>query len=122
MKKRFWIALTLVFTLLLSSVPVFAADIKIYIDGQELVTDAPPVIVDGSTLVPMRAIFEALGATVSYDATAQQVTGTKEGTTIQLVINAKSALKNGVVVQLAVAPQIVDGRTMVPLRFVSDVV
>ena len=120
--KRKWISLFLLVILSMTAAfPALADDnIRIYVDGQELITDTPPIIGEGSTLVPMRAIFEALDASVEYDSSTQQVTGTKGENTILLTINQQTALKNGTVVELSVAPQIMEGRTLVPLRFVSD--
>ncbi|MFD0675653.1 MULTISPECIES: copper amine oxidase N-terminal domain-containing protein [unclassified Paenibacillus] len=84
--------------------------------------DAPPVIVDGTTLVPFRALFEALGFRVKWiDSDGiKQAIGTMDGLTIQLTINSKAAKVNDVAVPLEVPAQILNGKTMVPLRFVSE--
>ena len=52
-----------------------AADIQVFVNGQYLSTDQPPVIQDGRTMVPLRAIFEALGAQVEYFADTRTVSG-----------------------------------------------
>jgi hypothetical protein len=79
----------------------------------------PPVIEQGRTLVPLRAIFEALGADVKWDGSTQTVIAIKAGKEIKLIIGGQ-AYKNGQPVTLDVPAKIVDGRTMVPLRFVSE--
>lgn len=120
MKKRFFASIILIFTLILSAFPVFADDIKIYIDGQELITDVAPVSIEGTTMVPMRAIFEALGASINYNAETRQITALKDNSIIQFIVGANSATKNGVVYELTAAPQIINGSTMIPLRFAAD--
>ena len=64
-------------------------------------------------------IFEALGAEVQWDGNTQTVTATKSGTEIRLVIGG-AAYKNGQEIQLTVPAKIIEGSTMVPLRFVSE--
>ena len=117
MKKLLLIVLMLLMAI---AAPVYADDIKIIVDGQELMMDTQPVIEAGTTLVPMRAIFEALEATVDYQADLRQVIGRKGDNTISLTIDSNTAYKNGEALALAAAPRIIEGRTMVPLRFVSD--
>ncbi|MHB8070542.1 MAG: stalk domain-containing protein [Candidatus Cryosericum sp.] len=87
--------------------------------------DSPPVIVESRTLVPIRAVVEALGGTVAWDAATQTVTISLDGTELQLVIGKSSALVNGKSTAIddtnaKVVPQIVNSRTMLPLRFVAE--
>jgi len=112
------LAFALIVTLL-AATPVFAAP-QVFVDGQRLVSDVPPTIENGVTLVPLRAIFQALGAEVEWNGTTQTVTARKGGTTVMLIIGQKTAYKNGNPVDLQVPGRIVDGRTLVPLRFVSE--
>jgi serine protease Do len=102
--------------------PVSAADqpIKVSINGVFLTFDQPPVIISDRTMVPFRAIFEAMGSEVQWDATTRTVTAEKDGTVITLQIGSKKALKNGSSITLDVPALIVNGRTMVPLRFVGE--
>ncbi|WP_027356720.1 stalk domain-containing protein [Desulfofundulus thermocisternus] len=97
-----------------------ASAIAITIDGERLSCDAPPVTEQGRTLVPLRAIFEALGARVEWDDRTRTVTGIKGGTTIKLVIDQRTAYVNGKPVTLDVPGKILSGRTMVPLRFIGE--
>ena len=94
--------------------------IKVNINGSPLQMNVAPMIVNGHTMVPMRAIFEALGATVQWNATDQSITATEGNTTIQLQIGSTVALNNGTQVTLDAAPTIVNGSTLVPVRFVSE--
>jgi len=100
--------------------PVWAADITVTVDGTLLGFDVPPVIVDGRVLVPLRVIFEALGAPVRWDAATRTITAVKGDTTIQLEIGSPNAYILGEPVALDVPAQIQDGRTLVPLRFVAE--
>jgi hypothetical protein len=92
---------------------------KVILDGSLLVFDVPPTIEDGRTLVPLRTIFEALGATVAWDNDTQTVTALKADTEVKLVIGGQ-AYKNGSPVSLDVPARIISGRTLVPLRFASE--
>ncbi len=95
--------------------------ILIFIDGQLYAFPKPPVEVDGRTLVPLRAIFEALGAKVDWDEATQTVTATKDNNTITLTIGSRVAYKNGEKINLDVPAQLFNGdTTMVPIRFVSE--
>jgi len=115
----------LVLSFLLSlACPVYAASpkdpIKIFINGTALETDVPPVLVEGRTLVPFRAIGEAMMAKVDWDNSARKVTLTLGDKTIHLVIGDKTAYVNGEAKTLDVPPMLVESRTMVPVRFISE--
>lgn len=99
-----------------------APAITVRIDGKTLSfgVDASPQIVQGRTLVPLRAIFEALGAQVQWQAETKTVVGTRGGTTIVLHVGEREALKGTEKITLDVPAMIIRGRTMVPLRFVSE--
>ncbi len=94
--------------------------IEIIVDGIVLTTDIPAIIEDGRTLVPLRAIFESLEAEVLWDPIDRKVTATKGETTIILYIGNKLASVNGLSITLDVPPRIINDRTLVPLRFVSE--
>jgi iron complex transport system substrate-binding protein len=97
-----------------------AAEVKVVVDGKALSMDVKPVIENDRTLVPLRAIFEALGAKVDWDGKTRTVTAVKGSTSIRLVVGNATALKNGSKVKLDVPAKIRNGRTLVPLRFVSE--
>ncbi|MBQ4527430.1 MAG: copper amine oxidase N-terminal domain-containing protein [Clostridia bacterium] len=94
--------------------------IGVELDGERITFDQDPILTNGRTLVPLRAIFEKLGAQVQWDAETQTVKATKGDTTITLTINDVTAYKNDESITLDVPGKIVNGRTLVPLRFVSD--
>lgn len=116
MKKFLLLLLTAVFTF----APVSAAAIDVKIDNKKLNTDVPASIINDRTMVPMRAIFEKLGATVVWDDATKSITARKDGQTIKLTLNQKTAYINGSVNHLDSPPVTLSGRTMVPVRFVSE--
>jgi acyl-CoA thioesterase-1 len=95
--------------------------IKVIINGRGIdFVDQNPQVINGRTLVPMRKIFEELGAAISWDDATKTVTAIKGDIVIQLTIGNKKVNVNGVDQVLDVPGTIVNGRTMVPLRFVSE--
>ncbi len=109
----------LVLLILVSLSCVATAAPQVILDGQAISFDVPPVIESGRTLVPLRAIFEALGSNIQWNGDTQTVTATKDSTEIKLIIGG-AAYKNGQPVTLDVPAKIIESRTMVPLRFVSE--
>lgn len=94
--------------------------IKVSLNGTYLKFDQAPVNKDGRVLVPMRAIFEAMGAEVTWDGAAKKVTGTLGNKTVELTIGSKTTKINGSDFTLDVPASIVNGSTMVPVRFISE--
>ncbi|GAB6158998.1 hypothetical protein JCM39194_21980 [Desulfotomaculum varum] len=92
----------------------------VYVDRQRLYLDVAPVIEQGRTLVPMRKIFERLGAAVAWDEASKTVTAVKEDCTIKLTVGQTTVLVNDKKVKLDVPAKVINGRTMVPMRFVSE--
>ena len=110
---------------MLLSVGVFAAvsfPLSVYVDGQRVqFPDATPFIDSNNrTMVPVRFVSEALNAEVGWDGALRQVTVTKDSKKIVLTINKQEMQINGVTKVLDCAPLIVDDRTFVPIRFVSE--
>jgi hypothetical protein len=95
-------------------------NIKVLVNNAYLKMDVPPVVSQGRVLVPLRVIFEALGAEVKWDGATRRATGTKENTTVILEIDNREALLNGKVVLLDVPAAVINGRTMVPARFIAE--
>jgi len=95
------------------------------VNGETKTLDSPPVIKNNRTLLPIRAVVEALGGTVGWDATERKVTITLSSTTIELWIGKSTAKVNGVNTPIdptnsKVVPEIINSRTMLPLRFVTE--
>jgi len=103
--------------------PSFAkesSDISVYLNGQVLVFDTQPVIIEGRTMVPVRAIFEAFNMEVAWHSSERKVTATKEGLVIELWIGSTVTQVNGQEVVIDSQAYIDNGRTMVPLRFIAE--
>ena len=103
--------------------PVAQADnsqITVTINNQQIQFDQPPVIIDGRTLVPLRAIFEGLGATVDWNGNTQTVIAIRSNTMIAISVGDNKLYVNENVVNLDVPAQIINDRTLVPVRAVSE--
>jgi N-acetylmuramoyl-L-alanine amidase len=96
------------------------SQIVVYLDGVRLYFDVDPVIEDGRTLVPMRGIFEAIGADLSWDSETQTVVSVMGTTTVILQVGSTTSTVNGEAVTLDVPARIINDRTMAPLRFVGE--
>ena len=95
-------------------------DISVIINNKEVVFDVPPQIRNERTMVPVRAIFETLGASVDWNADNQTITSKKNDTTVVLKINSHTMYINGNPVSLDTPACIIDERTLVPVRAVSE--
>ncbi len=96
------------------------AEIKVIVDDQVLPLDTTPLIVEGRTLVPVRAIFEALGATVEWNPVTQSIKAIKGSLIITMQIGQKTAYISDVPKTLDVPARLYNNRTLVPLRFVGE--
>ncbi len=128
------IAAIITFTLLISTfayTTCTANDITVTLDGTVVLFDVQPQIVDGRTLVPLRKIFEEIGALVKWDGDTQTVTARKSSKTVTLTVNSKEmTIDKGKIdedgnaitetVTLDVPAQIIDERTLVPIRAISE--
>jgi hypothetical protein len=90
------------------------------LNGQPLQTSVAPIQRNGRTLVPMRDIFQALGASVNWNGYTQSIAATRGETNVGLQMGRRAASINGRTVSLDQAPILYRGSTMVPLRFVSE--
>lgn len=121
MKKLISLALAVLVLMGMLVMPVSADDeIAVLLRGELLEFDVPPQIINGRTLVPMRTIFEELGATVDWNGDTKTVTSVREDKTIILTIDSYTMYVNSEAVTLDVAPCLINGRTMVPARAVSE--
>ncbi|MDR7871372.1 MAG: copper amine oxidase N-terminal domain-containing protein [Tissierellaceae bacterium] len=119
-KTHLLIVLIMVLNILMS-IPTFAAQaINVNVDGNLIEFDVQPTIIEGRTLVPLRAIFEVLGAEVEWDGKNQIITGKREDTTVKLQIDNSIAQVNNEEITLDVPAKLVSGRTLVPVRFISE--
>ncbi len=119
------IAVGLIFCLALTSVTSIAfADepsvITVFVDGVQIEFDVDPITESDRTLVPMRAIFEALGAEVTWDDATWTATAVRGGDVMNVTIDSNILYKNGTAVELDVPARMVGDRTLVPVRAISE--
>ncbi len=94
--------------------------VAVTVNGKTVNSDVAPVIKDEHTLVPVRAVFEAMGADVSWDDDTSTAICTLNGTEVRITVGEKEFLVNGESRELEVPAEIIDGRTMIPVRAVSE--
>ncbi len=127
LQRALSLALALVFALSLSAAAAPAPALSVRLDGQPMsFADAQPVLKDGRVYVPYRAVFEALGAEVSYAASAKTVSAQRDDVAVTFAVGANQVVvtENGKseTIQVDAAPYIDEesGRTMVPVRFAAQ--
>lgn len=94
--------------------------VRVFIDGEPVIFDQPPVIQGSRVLVPLRGIFEKMGATVEWQPVTRSVVAARGSTLVELQIGSRIARVDGRPVTLDVPAMIIGGRTLVPLRFISE--
>lgn len=103
-----------------AAAPAEAADIQVEIDGQAVTFDQPPVIENDRVMVPMRALAEALGAEVGWDGDRRMMTSVRGDDTLYIDIGKYVMWRNDQPIFLDAAPMIVAGRTLAPIRAISE--
>lgn len=94
--------------------------IRIMVNLSIVRPDVPPYLKNGRTMVPLRVVAENIGARVEWLSAEQRIDLIRGTDTVQLWIGKSEAIKNKQLLPLDVAPEVVGGRTFVPLRFVSE--
>ncbi|RIX52060.1 copper amine oxidase N-terminal domain-containing protein [Paenibacillus nanensis] len=95
-------------------------EISATIDGRPIYFDVAPQKIDGRVMVPLRAIFESMGAEVEWEGSTETIRGKKEDIAVTLRLNDTTAVVSGKTVALDVAATKMEGRTFVPARFVAE--
>ena len=134
MKKIFQVFSSLMITVILFGNTVFASganEIKLQINNPVMTVngveqeidegrETTPITVSDRTLVPIRAIIEAMGGTVSYDENTQTILLEYNNNSIRLSVDSTTAYFNETVNTLDVAPTVINERTMLPIRFIAE--
>jgi len=118
LKKAGGITLAAAMAGLLSGAPAFAQNVTVLVNGSPISFAQPPITRDGRVFVPLRGIFERLGASVVY--ANGNINATGNGRNVHLTIGSTQASVNGQPVTIDVAPFIVGATTLVPLRFIAQ--
>ncbi len=105
----------------LGTIPIqYRNYVLVFLNQKKIEFDQIPIIENDRTLVPLRAIFEALGATVEWNEETETVTSSRGAITVSFQIGSNQLYKNGQEIMIDVPAQIMDGKTMVPLRAVAE--
>lgn len=118
MKKLF--SFILILCLLISTNVSANKEINVYIDNTQISFDVPPQLIGGRTMVPLRKIFEELGATVLWEQETQTVIAYNEAKFVKATIDSNDMYINGVKNVMDIAPMVIDNRTLIPARFVAE--
>lgn len=97
-----------------------AQKITVKVNGEEIIFDQDPVLYRDRTMVPMRAIFEKLGAQVAWDGATQTATGTKDFTEVSVSIGNSNIQRNNSTISFDVPSFVINGRTLVPVRAIAE--
>lgn len=100
--------------------PIVNNTIGMTLDGKALSFDQQPIIDNNRVMVPIRAIFEALGYTVVWDKESQMGTASNGQNTIKVQLNNAAITHNGGTYWCDVTPKVVSGRILVPIRAISE--
>lgn len=119
-RKNIFIGFFTILTLCFCSSAYAIVAPTIVIDDKILNFDVSPVIENGRTLVPLRSIFETLEASVEWNDDTKTVIAKRDDILIKLTIGQRQAYKNDDLIELDVPAKILNGRTLVPLRFISE--
>ena len=96
------------------------SNICVILNGQTLNFTVQPQMTNGRLLVPMRTIFEAMGATVNWDSTTQTITANRNDITIKMQINSTKVYRNDAEVNIDTPPTIINSSTLVPVRVIAE--
>ena len=106
----------------ISTTPISVPDgITVMLDGEVVVFDAAqPALINNRTMVPMRKIFEALGAEVTWDNATQTAKAVKGDMTVEITIGSNTMYSSGTPVEIDSPALLLRSRTYVPVRFISN--
>ncbi len=94
--------------------------VQVFVNDNLLEIEEPPVIQEGRTLVPMRPLFEGLGAEVEWDDTDRVAIAHRDDVVVRIPIDSKFPTVDGKTVEIEVPAQVLSGMTYIPLRFVGE--
>lgn len=94
--------------------------VTLEIDGKIITSDVPPLILQGRTMIPARAVFESMGATVLWDNDARLVEVILGTSNVKLSIDNNIAFVNGAQKTMEIPAMIIEDRTLIPVRFVAE--
>ena len=119
--KKFWVVFIMTFVMMsLTTLSYASNEISVYLNDDKMIFDVEPIIINNRTMVPMRKIFENLGATVNWNAETRTVKAEKDTTNLEFTIGSSYMKKNEEQIELDSAPVIYKDRTVVPVRAIAE--
>ena len=117
---RIIVALVISLLCLIPTVSAYSEKvISLEIDGTVIRTEVPPTVIGGRTMVPVRDIFEACGANVTWDPATKKITGSKGSKNVVMQVGSNKLYMNSSVATMDCTPVIIEGRTLAPARYVA---
>lgn len=113
-------AMVLLLSIAINASGQSSSAIEVYIDGEKVIMDTVPIVKNNRTLVPLRGVFEGLGATVDYNKATKQVIVKDNQVEVLLETGNDAVLVNGRLNFLDTASEVINDRTLVPIRFVVE--
>lgn len=122
MKKFLWtmVIVVVLFSTMVCSVSAENNEISVYLDAVKIEFDVKPQIINGRTMVPIRAIFEEMDAFVEWDGDLGTAVCTKGDTVVKMTVNSMDMYINNQLTTMDIAPVVIDGRTLAPARYVAE--
>lgn len=122
MKKVLSVLVITIMLFLTMTFPVSAdnSEISVYLDAAKIEFDVKPQIINGRTMVPIRAIFEKMGAVVEWDGNTSSAICTKGDTIVKMTVNSMDMYINNQLTKMDISPVVIDGRTLAPARYVAE--
>ena len=121
--KKFLTAM--IFAIMLFSTTLFTVsanndEIRVYLDATKIEFDVKPQIINGRTMVPIRAIFENMGAVVEWDTNTNSALCIKDDIVVKMTVNSTDMYINNQLTKMDISPVIIKGRTLAPARYVAE--
>ena len=110
----------MLFSTMMFPVSADNGEISVYLDTAEIEFDVKPQIINGRTMVPIRAIFEKMGAVVEWDGNTSSAICTKGNTVVKMTVNSMDMYINNQLTKMDISPVVINGRTLAPARYVAE--
>lgn len=114
------VILAFVLALCLSFTAFGSTAVNVYVNNEKVEFDVNPIIEDGRTLVPLRGVFEKLGAAVDWNKNISEVVIKDEYNEIEMLLGKNKVMVNGEVKTIDVPTRMINSRTFAPLRFITE--
>lgn len=116
MKNTYKIILLTLILILCFTLTSFAQDeIKVYVDNERVDFDVEPIIENGRTLIPLRGVFEKLGARVDWNKNLLEVVIKDDNNEIEMILGKDKVMVNGIIKDIDVPTRMINSRTFAPL-------